>query len=313
MALTEAQALHRLALRRAAGVSDLGAEVRQRIEELGAMALSTPPRRDAFAEVISAYQVPPFELVLDLAESSIEPADRVLHLKGLLVERKPGNAFSPVAIIERLIDFSTGTAEHVFFSVMDAYRNRGIAPRIMLQSFALYDRLGLARITVHAGLESGRFYWAGRVGYDFADEAQRRHVERWATFVLGALRVEHDLDGIVEPQQWALLGTEVDPTVSTTFRELASALPAKLPMALLDPNSTGVVGYVPAAQVQAGQGMVDGSKHLRLVREGNALADDDQIVLGKAIMLTGPDWFGVFDLADTVRRGEYEREARARL
>src|SRR4051794_5413026 len=166
----------------------------------------------------------------------------------------------------------------------------------MLQSFALYDRLGLARVLVHAGLQTGRYYWAGRVGFDFADEIQRRHVERWAVYVLGAMRLEHDLTGVEEPQQWALLGTEVDPEVTTTFAALDAALPARLPYALLDPNGTHVIGYRPAAEVSAGSGFVDRAAHLDSIRTGNGIDPHEPVGLGKIIMLTGPDWYGTLDL-----------------
>jgi hypothetical protein len=313
MPLTEQDAMQRLADRRAAGVADLGAEVRQRIAELGPMPLHTAERRAAFSEIISAFEVAPYPFLLDPTESTISTNPETLHLKGLLVEALPGGGVQPVAQVERMLDFGAGTAEHVYLSVLPPYRGTMITPRLMLKSLELYDALGLARIGVHAGLESGRYYWAGHVGYDFADETQRRYVERWATFVLGALRAEHDLDGVEEPQQWALLGTEVEPPTEITFAELEAALPPRVPLALLDPNGTGVVGYEPAARVLADVGMVETAKHLRLIREGNALSAGDPVVLGKATMLTGPDWYGVFDLSDPVRRGSYEREARGRL
>jgi hypothetical protein len=313
MALNEPQALQDLARRRVTGIKDLGAELRQRIAELGSMTLSTPDRRDAFAEVLATMRVEPYDLVLDSEESAIDATSELLHLRGLLVERLANGDVRPVALIERLIDFGQGKVEHVYLSVFESYRNQKIAPRLMLLAFDLYDRLGLAHITVHAGLESGRYYWAGQVGYDFADEIQRRHVERWATFVLGALGVEHDLDGVVEPQQWALLGTEVDPPITTSFSELRAHLPTNLPMALLDPNGVGVVGHVASVKVQSTPGMLDCAAHLRLVQEGNSLTDQQPIILGKVIMLSGPDWYGVFDLSDPARRGQYERAARRRL
>jgi hypothetical protein len=311
--MTEEQALQALAQRRASGIPDLRAELRQRIAELGSMALNTRERRNAVAEVIAAFEVAPFDLLVDPAESMIDTADELLHTRGALVERQPGGGLRPVALIDRLFDFSAGTVEHAYLEVMSDYRDRRIAPRLMLQSLALYDRLNLAHITVHAGLQSGRFYWAGRVGFDFVDEVQRRHVERWATYVLGALRIGQDLDGVTEPQQWALLGTEVDPAETTSFEELGAALPDRLPLALLDPNGNGVVGYVPAADVGSVSGTVDTAEHLRLIREGNSLTEQDRVPIGKAIMLTGPDWYGIFDLSDTVRRREYKREALAGL
>jgi hypothetical protein len=313
MAISETQALQALHARRATGIPDLGAEVRQRISELGAMDLSTAARRDAFAEVIAAHDVTPYVLLLDPNESSVDPVGSLLHLKGALVEPRAAQRPVVVAIVERLLDLEGGIADHMYLAVESGFRNGGVAPRLMLQAFELYDRLGIRHVRVHAGLQSGRYYWAARVGYEFADETQRRHVERWAAFVLGAVGAEHDLGGVEDPQQWALLGTEVEPELTISLDDLAEALPNTLPEVLLDPNGTGVVGFVDAAAVAAGGGMVDATAHLANVRDGNGLTGESGIPLGKAIMLTGPDWYGVFDLSDPVRRGEFEHEARARL
>ena len=103
----------------------------------------------------------------------------------------------------------------------EAYRGRAIAPRIMLASFARYDQMGIQAVTVHAGLATGRFYWSGKVGFEFLRDADQRHVERWATFVLGALNCPIDLEGISQPQQWALLGTTADPPPTARFSDLA--------------------------------------------------------------------------------------------
>ena len=50
------------------------------------------------------------------------------------------------------------------------------------------------------------------------------------------------------------------------------------------------------------------SERIALLAARNGLDVSDQIALGKAIMLAGPDWEGVFDLADQASQDAFERE-----
>ena len=45
-----------------------------------------------------------------------------------------------------------------------------------------------------------------------------------------------------------------------------------------------------------------------LLADRNGLDTSDEIPLGKAVMLAGPDWEGVFDLADQASQDAFERE-----
>jgi hypothetical protein len=47
---------------------------------------------------------------------------------------------------------------------------------------------------------------------------------------------------------------------------------------------------------------------VRVIAARNRLAASDQIALGKAIMLTGADWWGTFDLHDHGAADAFERE-----
>lgn len=292
--------------RRAAGLPDLGDEIRRRVREFGAIRIDSDLRREAFSELTAPFEVEPYRLLVR-PESHVDPTSTTVDLRMVLVHIDGTNA-TAVATIERVFVLDEALVHHARLAVHGSYRGKAIAPRLMLSSFARYDQLGIHSITVHAGLGTGRFYWSGKVGFDFLREADQRHVERWATFVLGALNQPIDLDGISRPQQWALLGTTADPPPTARFSQLAASAPT-VSMALLDPNATGVVGSVIAADVESELGMVDLAAHLRSVTTDNEIDWDADVPLGKLIMLSGPDWHGQFDLTDPVSRRSYEQDA----
>jgi hypothetical protein len=47
---------------------------------------------------------------------------------------------------------------------------------------------------------------------------------------------------------------------------------------------------------------------IALLAKRNGLDASQEIALGKAIMLAGPDWKGVFDLADQASQDAFDRE-----
>jgi ribosomal protein S18 acetylase RimI-like enzyme len=306
--LSDHQRLAQIQARRKAGIADLGAELRQRIADFGSIRLDTPERRAAFAEVLAPFEIAPYRLV-DVG-SSVDAANETIQIDAWLIDVR-GQSPEIAAKFVRGLNLDRGEAEHAWLTVEPAFEGRAIAPRLMLASFALYDELGVTAVNVHAGLQDGRFYWSGRVGYSFRDERQARFVERWATFVLGALRISFDLDGVEEPQQWALLGTAEDCAPTVSFTELANVLPP-IPVALVDPNRTGVIGFTERAAVTDSE-FVDPQIHLQLVARGARIDWLEQVPLGRAIMLAGPDWYGTFDLTDPVRRQSYESAAQQRV
>lgn len=292
--------------RRAAGIPDLADEIRRRMREFGAIHIDSDLRREAVSELTAPFEVAPYRLIVR-RESSIDPASYIVDLRMLLVH-VDGEDVTPVATVERFFVLDESFVHHARLEVHGRFRGMAIAPRLMLASFARYDQLGIQTVTVHAGLATGRFYWSGKVGFDFLREADQRHVERWATFVLGALGRSIDLDGISRPQQWALLGTTADPPPTARFSELA-ARASTVSTVLLDPNATGVVGSLAAGTVESELGMVDLAAHLRNVTADNEIDWDAEVPLGKLIMLSGPDWHGRFDLTDPVSRRSYESDA----
>ena len=56
-----------------------------------------------------------------------------------------------------------------------------------------------------------------------------------------------------------------------------------------------------------GRYMLDADR-VRVIAARNRLQPSDQIALGKAIMLTGPDWWGAFDLHDQATADAFDRE-----
>jgi hypothetical protein len=302
----EQELIQEIRARRAAGISDLGSEIRRRIQDFGAVPIDNDVRREAFSELAAPFEVAPYRLIVR-PESFVDPDSETVALQMMLFELG-GATPTYVATIERTFVLGEGRVDHARLSIAEDFRGNAIAPRLMLASFARYDQLGIRTVTVHAGLGSGRFYWSGKVGFDFLRDADQRHVERWAAFVLGALNRPIDLDGISRPQQWALLGTTADPPPTARFSDLASRI-AIVSTALLDPNGTGVVGFVEACDVETESGMVDLGSHLRKVAASNQIEWDADVPLGKLIMLSGPDWLGRFDLTDPVSRTSYESDA----
>ncbi len=303
----EQELITQLRARRAAGIPDLGAEIRRRVSEFGAVKIDSDLRREAFSELTAPFEVAPYRLVVS-GDSYINPDDQVVVLEMGLVEETGQGGFNFVGTIERTYVLDEGRVLHQRMEINDKFRGRAIAPRIMLASFERYDRLGIKTVIVHAGLDTGRYYWSGKVGFDFLREADQRHVERWATFVLGALNLPIDLDGISQPQQWALLGTTVDPPPTARLSDLAGKA-SKVSTSLLDPGGGGIVGSAESAEVESEEGMVEVAKHLHKVAEANHIGWDDRIPLGKLIMLSGPDWWGRFDLTDPVSREAYQANA----
>ena len=167
-----------------------------------------------------------------------------------VVEQTERGHINFVGAIERTYLLGEGRVLHQRMEIDAQFRGQAIAPRIMLASFERYDRLGIETVIVHAALETGRYYWSGKVGFDFLREADQRYVERWATFVLGALNLPIDLDGISQPQQWALLGTTIDPPPTARFSDLAGKV-SKVSTSLLDPSGGGIVGSVERAEVES--------------------------------------------------------------
>jgi len=301
---SEQELITRIRADRGKGIRDLGSHVRDRIAGFGSVHLDTALRREAFAELTAPFEVSPFRLVINPATSFVEHNDETVTIDAVLVNQTAAGHVAAVARVIRTYCFREARVHHDLLTVLPDWRNRAIAPRLILASFNRYDELDMRAVTVHASLGAGRWYWAEKVGFDFLNEIERRHVERWATFVLGTLRSQLDLDGLDTPQQWALIGSNLDDQPLASFSSL-SRRAQTASCVLLDPSGCGIVGLCPIAEVEGEPGMVVLRRHLRKVAKDNNVAWTAEIPLGKLIMLSGPDWWGTFDLTDPVIRASF--------
>ncbi|MFL5953691.1 MAG: hypothetical protein ACJ76I_06250 [Gaiellaceae bacterium] len=293
-ARTEAQILADIAARRAAGIADVGDELRQRIEDLGSLVLDTVDRQQAFAEVFDALRPPNFDLFPEPDACAIAQAGHVIRVTGVIVDT--ANRLV-VGHLVRTISLDDGIAEHDLLALQQPYRDHALTPVLIWQSFNFYDQLGLFAVLVHAALHTGRWYWA-RLGFEFALPRFRTSVGRWGRAVNAALGSPVDVSQFSEARQWALLGstpphagTAAD-VVETTFEEIAHALP-RARWAHFGGQSFG--------------------SYLGIVADANRLRFDQPIPLGRAIMLSGPDWLGFFPLQDSARRQQLELYMLSRL
>jgi hypothetical protein len=286
-ARSEAQILSDIAARRASGIADLGAELRQRIDELGNLVLDTVDRQQAFAEVFDAFRPPNFDLFPQPDECAIAAAGHVIRVSGVIVDTANRQVVGPLV---RTISFDTGIAEHNFLELQQPYRDNALTPVLIWQSFGFYDRIGLFAAVVHAALQTGRWYWA-RLGFEFATPQFRNNVRRWGRAVNAALASPLDVSTFTEARQWALAGS-TPPVVDVTFEEMAQAMP-RARWAHFGGQSFG--------------------SYLGIVADTNGLRFDQRIPLGRAIMLSGPDWWGFFPLGDAARRHQLEQYMLSRL
>lgn len=279
-ARTEAQILRDIAARRASGIADLGAELRQRIDDLGSLDLDTVDRQQAFAEVFDAFKPPNFDLYPRPDDCEISVSGHLIRISGVIVDTANQQL---VGEIVRTIALDTRLAEHNLLRLQQPYRDNALTPVLIWQSFNFYDQIGLLFVLVHAGLQTGRWYWA-RLGFESAGPTFRSRIQRWGRAVNAALGSPVDVSSFAEARQWALAGA-TPPIVDTTFEEIARAMPR--------------------ARWAHFAGQSFGS-YLGIVADANRLRFDEPIPLGRAIMLSGPDWRGFFPLQDPARRQQLE-------
>lgn len=286
-ARTEAQILADIAARRAGGIADLGADLRQRIDDLGNLVLDTVDRQEAFADVFDAFRPRNFDLYPQPDDCSIDVAGHEIRVSGVLVDTANRQV---VGHLVRTINLDGRIAEHDLLVLQQPYRDNALTPVLIWQSFNVYDRIGLVAVLVNAGLQTGRWYWA-RLGFEFVLPRFRNRIGRWGRAVSAALGSPVDVSAFTEARQWALVGS-TPPVIETTFEEIARAMPR--------------------ARWAHFHGQSFGS-YLGIVADANRLRFDQPIPLGRAIMLSGPDWLGFFPLRDGARRQQLEQYMLSRL
>jgi hypothetical protein len=283
---TEVDVLSDIAARRAVGIADLGAELKQRVDELGDLVLDTVDRQHAFSEVFEAFRPPPFALFPLPDDCAIAVSSHAIRVSGVIVDTANRQV---VGHLTRTIGLDERMATHDLLSLQQPYRDNALAPVLIQQSFSFYDEIGVFAAIVHASLLTGRWYWA-RLGFEFFP-SYRKAVARWGRAVNVALGTPLDVSAFSEARQWALAGA-TPPVVETSFEEITRAMP-RAKWAHFGGQSFG--------------------SYLGVVADANRLRFDQRISLGRAIMLSGPDWWGFFPLQDVARRRQLELYLHARL
>lgn len=236
-----------------------------RINRLGEVKLDSPGRLAAFSDVVAAFRPSGFKFrpAYSLCRSTPDNGG-VLTLAGEL-----WSGGVKAAEFQRELWVGNRIAYHAYLRTADGFRGTALAPVVLRQSFLYFDRIGIDRALVHAGLETGVYYWA-RCGFDFVDPTEAQAVHDWFEGCLLALGRNIDISAVRRAYDLALVGKAADENVS--FSELANALGRGAPGA-------NIVNHF--------------QERARL----NGIAYDEQIELGKAIFITYPDmWWGVLDL-----------------
>jgi GNAT superfamily N-acetyltransferase len=298
-----AAVLDAIAKRRAAGIADLGAELHARIDELGGIALDSPPLQSAFEEVFKGLTPPEFDLFPVPDACGIDTAGHEIAIRGALVDQANRQVVGDLA---RLLRLDAGRAEHELLRLQSPYRGAGLATLLLEGSFRLYERCGIEQVGVHAALETGRWYWA-RLGFEFESPTSRALVTTWGTIALQALGAP-PLAFDSPARRWAQLGAGEDPPRHLSLEALRVALSAFVDARLADPAEKPT--YQRLASTFSDRFQSDWLGHERFLdcARRNGIPFDKPILLGKAIMLSGPDWYGVFDLGDPGTRAAFAEE-----
>lgn len=287
---------------RQASVNDLGADLRQRIDELGQVTLDSQARQAAFGEILDAITPPGFDVFPFPDECRVDPADHSIELVGAVVDQARRQV---VGVINRKLVLDIASVKHEFLRLQRPYRGAGLTPLLLERSLAFYDSIGIRHVHVHAALETGRWYWA-RLGFDFATPGDRGLVATWGTIALMALS-EKLLPPDSPARRWAQLGSG-DPPVLISLEDLRAKMEVLVAAGLADPATRAQFEDLENAYSGLfGVGWMDVDRFVACA-EDNGFAVADDVPIGRAIMLTGPDWNGVFDLSNQGARDAFEEE-----
>jgi hypothetical protein len=212
--------------------------------------------REAFREVIEAFQPPGFELRLDPDLCVMDPKVGSIVIGGNLWADG-----LDLGLIQRRLMLRDQYAIHEVFILKEFARGRGVSSVSLKRCFTFYDGLGFSDVILEADM-TGKWHWA-RVGFDFVLDKDRENVRNWTIRSLNALKIEGlRVEGYTSAAQFARMGG----TRKLSLGGVARALPA------------------------AERGRV-----ARIASE-NGLALDEEIELARALMLCGPRWFGRLEL-----------------
>jgi hypothetical protein len=229
----------------------------ERIEIIGERIELDESNCDLFAEVWEGLSIPRIHLEPVEEECWAAPEDGgTIVIKALI--QLDGQS---IGIIQRRLVLGRRIALHELLFLGQTVRGQGVSVALLLASFVLYDRLELREVQLQAAMETGRWYWA-RVGFEFIRDTDARLVRDWATEVVEATEVRGlRIDRYTAAGQFARMGGRRKLALS----QIAEAIPSK----------AGMVEKIAAA---------------------NDLSMKRRIELGRAVMITGPAWFGRLDL-----------------
>lgn len=304
----ERQALMRITDRRRSGVPFDGSELVRRIDELGDVQLSTASRHDAFAELYAAYTPSGFRLMPFPDDSALYGSEHRIVVRAVIADDIQGQV---VGEIERDLILDHDVVRHGLLKLQDVYRGSGVSLVLLSQALPVYRRLGLRAIVVHAALETGRWHWA-RLGFDFATPSERATAIGWGVLALAGLS-RAPVSPDAPARRLAQLGTG-SPSEAASMAEVRGAVEAELARWRADPDRRMAADELArewdrrARAESADRFTALDPARTELLASRNGLDASEEIALGKAIMLAGPDWEGVFDLADEASQDAFDRE-----
>jgi len=229
-----------------------------RIDVLGGdVDVGDPVNQDAFREVWDAFTLPGTTLDPAAGECRASTDDGGTILVKALIY----HGSDVLGFVQRRLLLDRTIAIHETLVIQPPFRGRGLNLALLAKSFDLYDELGIREVWLQAGLATGRWHWA-RVGFEFARADDLRAVKDWAEKVLQAAGIQ---------------GLRVDRYTSA------------LQFARMGGNRQIALESIAAALPQSRQ-RVEGAAR------GNGLAMDEPIALARAVMITGPSWYGRLDL-----------------
>jgi hypothetical protein len=241
-------------------------------------------------------------------ETRITTTAHDIKLSAVLVDEAVNGQVA--ARIERHVVLDGGFVSHDLLQVQKPYRGSGFSHVLLNQAFPFYRALGLHAVVVHAALETGRWHWA-RMGVAFHDD-DRAWIEPWADLACHALGRPRLQPGFA-PSELALLGFGPTPE-ETTMKQLHTALATTVATLRSDPVTRDAIDRLLAhcdlrARVESGGHWTAlNADRFAALAASNKLGFDDPLPIGKAIMLAGPDWRGIFDLHDPAAQLVFEAE-----
>jgi GNAT superfamily N-acetyltransferase len=229
----------------------------QRIEILGATVELDADNRAAFREVWDGLAIPRVDLAPIDEECWAGPQDGgTIVIKAVI--RLDGQ---PVGIIQRRLMLERRIALHELLFLGPTVRGQGLSVALLMASFALYDKLEFREVQLQAAMETGRWYWA-RVGFEFIRDEDARVVREWACDVMDATGVRG-----LRPDRYKAAGqfARMGGRRKLSLGRIAAAIPAR-------------------------------AEWIAKIAAANDLPLDLPIELGRAVMVSGPAWFGRLDL-----------------